>query len=95
MSHIILLFWAGLMGFVLYLSWQVIKTNQKLQPAKANKHRNNYKNHPLWYELKIKCRGDEDTAKRLISYLQRKHPGNSPNWYLEKAIRDLERDNRY
>jgi hypothetical protein len=121
MNHLILLLWAGLMGFFLYLSWQVIKTNKKARLAPSNRNRGwqemrqvfsqerknqtnsrvsrSAYNNPflagLWHQLLIKCKFDVPTAERLILYLQQKHPGQTDRWYIEKAIRDIERDNRY
>jgi hypothetical protein len=35
---------------------------------------------------------DIDTANRLVAHAKRKNPTHSINWYVEKAIYDLERD---
>ena len=35
---------------------------------------------------------DIDTANRLVAHAKRKDPTRSINWYVEKAIYDLERD---
>ena len=35
---------------------------------------------------------DVDTASRLVAQAKRKDPTRSINWYVEKAIYDLERD---
>jgi len=38
--------------------------------------------------------GDVPAAKRLLLQQRRSQPGKPDNWYLEKVIRDLERDRR-
>lgn len=35
---------------------------------------------------------DRDAASRLVAQAQVRHPGKSPNWYVEKVIYDLQRD---
>jgi hypothetical protein len=35
---------------------------------------------------------DYQAAERLVQQSSFKHPGKSPNWYLEKVIYDLQRD---
>jgi hypothetical protein len=35
---------------------------------------------------------DHQAAERLVQQSSFKHPGKSPNWYLEKVIYDLQRD---
>lgn len=35
---------------------------------------------------------DRDAASRLVAQAQIRHPGQSPNWYVEKVIYDLQRD---
>jgi hypothetical protein len=47
-----------------------------------------------WNQLLTKVQGDIPTAERLINHLRMKYPGHSDGWYIEKAIFDLERDNR-
>ena len=36
--------------------------------------------------------GDERAALRLFRGVRRRNPGRTPDWCLEKAIHDLERD---
>ena len=36
--------------------------------------------------------GDRKYAARILNNLSQKYPGKSHQWYLEKAIYDLERD---
>ena len=48
----------------------------------------------LQNQLLTLLHGDTATAKRLLVRQQQRHPGKSDNWYLEKAIYDLERDRR-
>ncbi|MDB9374141.1 hypothetical protein [Nodularia sphaerocarpa] len=119
MSNLILLLWAGIFGFFVYLAVQMIQgqggtprryVNQKpirqitiksprakIKPQKPQSKitRSKYQKSRLWGQLQVKCRGDARTALRLLEYLERKHPGQSSQWYLEKAIHDIERDNRY
>ncbi|MDB9372804.1 hypothetical protein [Nodularia sphaerocarpa] len=122
MSHLILLLlWSCAMGFLVYLSWQVILSTRKarLSPknrrrgwnemrqvfSKGRRHTTNSKisriayNNPflagLWHQLLLRLKFDVPTAERLIDSLRRKHPGQSDRWYIEKAIHDIERDNRY
>lgn len=35
---------------------------------------------------------DRDAASRLVAQAQLRYPGQSPNWYVEKVIYDLQRD---
>lgn len=48
----------------------------------------------LWHQLLIRVNFDIPTAERLVANLRRKHPTKSDRWLIEKAIFDLERDNR-
>jgi hypothetical protein len=45
-----------------------------------------------WQQLVTKVNGDSATAERLIYQLRSRYPEKSDEWYIEKAIHDLERD---
>jgi hypothetical protein len=46
----------------------------------------------LWNKLLTQLQFDTAAAERLTNSLKRRYPGKSDNWYIEKAIQDLERD---
>ncbi|MDB9307063.1 hypothetical protein PN488_22305 [Nodularia spumigena CS-591/12] len=122
MSHLIIfLLWATAMGFLLYLSWIIIRSTQaaRLSPKnrrrgwtemkqvfqRGRRHQTNSKisriayNNPFlagaWHQLLISLKFDIPAAERLIDSLKRKYPGQNDRWYIEKAIHDIKRDNRY
>jgi hypothetical protein len=38
--------------------------------------------------------GEVRTAQRLINHVRDANPGQTPDWYVEKVIYDLEQDRR-
>ncbi|MDZ8070369.1 MAG: hypothetical protein RMY64_32965 [Nostoc sp. DedQUE08] len=61
----------------------------------SHSYRNDPTNRALQSDLLILLKGDVATAKRLLLQQRRRNPGKSDNWYLEKVIYDLERDQRW
>jgi hypothetical protein len=51
-------------------------------------------NRRLERELITLLNGNRREAERLVSYIKRTHPGQSEDWYWDKAIYDLRRDRR-
>lgn len=49
-------------------------------------------NRSLQRKLLLLLHEDQQAAERLIQQVSFKHPGKSPDWYLEKVIYDLQRD---
>lgn len=47
---------------------------------------------PLQRKLLRLLNGDQKAATRLLTHTSLKYPGNTLDWYAEKAIYDLERD---
>lgn len=45
-------------------------------------------------QLLVMLQGDERAANRLIRHIKAANPGQSEQWYWEKALWDLERDRR-
>ena len=68
------------------------KWNQRFSQIKRKASNNSSFSGREWNKLLLKVQGDIPTAERLINHLKIKHPGKSDNWYIEKAIFDLERD---
>ncbi len=77
-----------------FYQWQQSYKGQNRRPRGKKSHswRTDPKNRQLQSHLLNLLQGDVPTAKRLLQYQRRMHPGNSDNWYLEKVIWDLERD---
>ncbi len=50
--------------------------------------------HHLTKRLLLLLHGNTDAAERLLTAAYKKYPHRSKQWYLEKVIRDLERDRR-
>lgn len=71
-----------------FLKWQQNKFHSKILKSKSHGLSG------LWHQLLIRVNFDIPTAERLISQLKRRHPGQNDRWYIEKAIHDIERDNR-
>ncbi|QSJ18873.1 hypothetical protein JYQ62_09025 [Nostoc sp. UHCC 0702] len=44
--------------------------------------------------LLVLVQGDNQLAHRLVKQVKSRNPGRTEDWYLEKAIWDLERDRR-
>jgi hypothetical protein len=65
--------------------------NQSFTPIR-DKYSNNRHLSRQWNKLLKKVNSDTATAERLINHLKQKHPGRSDQWYIEKAIFDLQRD---
>ncbi|MEA5601063.1 hypothetical protein [Nostoc sp. UHCC 0252] len=73
--------------------WQVVvSTFNQPQGNKSHSYRTDPRNRYLQADLLTLLKGDVPAAKRLLLQQRRKNPGQSDNWYLEKVIRDLERD---
>lgn len=49
-------------------------------------------NRSLRRKLLLLLHEDQQAAERLIQQASFRHPGKSPDWYLEKVIYDLQRD---
>lgn len=49
-------------------------------------------NRSLQRKLLLLLHEDQQAAERLIQQASFRHPGKSPDWYLEKVIYDLQRD---
>jgi len=77
----------------------------KITKARQSKHGNNQRFTAIrdkysnsrhlsrqWNQLLKKVNSDTAPAERLINHLKQKHPGRSDQWYIEKAIFDLQRD---
>lgn len=64
--------------------------NSSLQPAQgANLNR---ASRSLQRQLLLLLHEDQAAAQRLFTQASLRHPGETPNWYAEKVIYDLERD---
>ncbi len=46
----------------------------------------------LQRQLLLLLQDDQAIAQRLLTHASLRHPGETPNWYAEKVIYDLERD---
>jgi hypothetical protein len=79
-----------------HCEWQafISKLTNRPQGRVSHSYRKDPQNRYLQNDLLILLKGDVATAKRLLAQQQRKNPGRSDNWYLEKVIYDLERDRR-
>ena len=60
--------------------------------SQENTIRLNQASPKLQKKLLTLLHNDTDTANRLVAQAKRKDPTRSINWYVEKAIYDLERD---
>lgn len=60
------------------------RVKAKPQLTKVNPHLQN--------RLLVLLAGDWSTAERLVGSARRRHPGQTEDWYWEKAIYDLQRD---
>lgn len=49
-------------------------------------------NRSLRRKLLLLLHEDQQAAERLVQQASFRHPGKSPDWYLEKVIYDLQRD---
>lgn len=104
----ILLLLLAMLAASVYLAWSVIKAAKPKRPQqsrreiqKAREARDKQKSlntrlskNREWHQLLIRVKFDIPTAERLIEGLRRRHPDKSDRWLIEKAIYDLERDNR-
>jgi len=79
-----------------HCEWQafISKFTDRPQGRVSHSYRNDPKNRELQSQLLSMMQGDVPAAKRLLLQQRRSQPGKPDNWYLEKVIRDLERDRR-
>ncbi|MBD2460324.1 hypothetical protein H6G89_04635 [Oscillatoria sp. FACHB-1407] len=63
-------------------------------PTRPNEINFNQANSSLRHKLLRLLNGDQAAAQRLFKLATLKYPGETPNWYVEKVIYDLERDRR-
>ena len=64
--------------------------NPSLQPSQGVSF--NRANRSLQRQLLLLLHDDQAIAQRLFRQASLRHPGETPNWYAEKVIYDLERD---
>lgn len=65
---------------------------KKNNPRSAKHHRGGISWGSVNRELLQATKGDRELAERLLNHARSKYPGQSPQWYLEKVLYDLERD---
>lgn len=64
--------------------------NPSLQPSQGVSF--NRASRSLQRQLLLLLHDDQAIAERLFTQASLRHPGETPNWYAEKVIYDLERD---
>jgi hypothetical protein len=94
----------GLLGIIIAALWlsalalclellfpKFFKRRRRRRPRRQSPQ---YSPSPLEARLVHLVSGDRATANRLISFARQQYPNRSHQWWLEKAIYDLERDRR-
>lgn len=66
----------------------------KLRPFIATKQRQFFLRHRFISLSPLAKREADENLNRQLTRLKQKFPGRSREWYLEKAVYDLERDRR-
>ncbi|MEA5617942.1 hypothetical protein VB711_08835 [Cronbergia sp. UHCC 0137] len=95
MRILILSIWLVLIVSIFYITMSIVRHQQQGKSRHSGKTSNSFSNHrKLWHELLSLLRHDRETAERLLRFEQKKNPGKSEKWYLEKVIYDLKRDRR-
>jgi hypothetical protein len=83
-----------------YLIRTVQSEQQRTQPQRGRTQRQQRPtsspkaNPQLQSQLLNMVGGNREIAHRLVNFARANKPGQSENWYLEKAIEDLVRDRR-
>lgn len=88
---IFLLFW---LLKVIAEQGQSIPTKREKPPSQPRKidYSQTERERELWGELGKLVYGDYALAGRLVEQVRKDYPGRSIEWYIQKAIRDLEWD---
>jgi hypothetical protein len=74
--------------------WSKSSRVNRRSPVRPDELNFNQANASLRHKLLRLLNGDQAAAHRLFKLATLKYPGETPNWYVEKMIYDLERDRR-